>query len=310
MTDDQEIFECGIYDLFNRHGFMEGDALIAEEKPLVEAACHYLANALEVIEQRWQPIIAISSQHYVKFEDTKTQEITDYYSMSEKDRRKVNAIVDKKNLSWIKVTQNLECYTRLNNDCYTKDVKMTDEELKVLVASLAINQQKMAEETNRAIQETQKEIKELKTQIGAIANKFGSFTEGLALPSMTKILTKQFGMTTINPSVRVRDKHGNEQEIDVLAYANGTLNTAFIVEVKSHLREEGIEQLIKQCRAFPALFPELADKKLYGILAAVDANQHLQAQVLKKGLYFAKIHDDQFSLCVPDDFQPFCFNNR
>ncbi len=117
-------------------------------------------------------------------------------------------------------------------------------------------------------------------------------------------------MTTINPSVRVRDKHGNEQEIDVLAYANGTLNTAFIVEVKSHLREEGIEQLIKQCRAFSELFPELADKKLYGILAAVDANQHLQAQVLKKGLYFAKIHDDQFSLCVPDDFQPFCFNKQ
>ncbi len=158
--------------------------------------------------------------------------------------------------------------------------------------------------------EVDKALKELGQQIGGVAKKFGSFTEGLALPSMTKILTQQFGMTTINPSVRVKDKQGNEHEIDVLAYANGDVNTAIIVEVKSHLREEGIEQILKQLANFPRLFPELANKKLYGILAAVDANQHLQTQVLKKGLYFAKIHDDQFSLCVPDGFQPFCFNKQ
>ncbi len=215
---------------------------------------------------------------------------------------------------------------------------MTDQELKDLVASLAINHQKMAEEsalsrkemekaiketdkaiketgkaikeTDKAIKKTDKAIKELSKQIGGIANKFGSFTEGLALPSMTKILSEKFGMTTINPSVRVRDKNGNEQEIDVLAYANGEINTAIIVEVKSHLREEGIEQLLKQCRDFRVLFPELADKKLYGILAAVDANQQLQQKVLAQGLYFAKIHDEQFSLCVPKDFKPFCFNPR
>ncbi len=178
---------------------------------------------------------------------------------------------------------------------------MTDQELKDLVASLAINLQESRKENDKA-------MKELRQQIGGIANKFGSFTEGLALPSMTKILTEKFGMTTINPSVRVRDKNGNEQEIDVLAYANGEINTAFIVEVKSHLREEGIEQLLKQCRDFPVLFPELAHKKLYGILAAVDASQQLQQKVLAQGLYFAKIHDEQFSLCVPENFKPFCFN--
>jgi hypothetical protein len=198
---------------------------------------------------------------------------------------------------------------------------MTDQELKDLVASLSINQQKMAEEAaisrkklseelSKSRKEVDKALKELSKQIGGIANKFGSFTEGLALPSMTKILTEKFGMTTINPSVRVRDKNGNEQEIDVLAYANGEINTAFIVEVKSHLREDGIEQLLKQCRDFPVLFPELAHKKLYGILAAVDANQQLQQKVLAQGLYFAKIHDEQFSLCVPKDFKPFCFNPK
>ena len=148
---------------------------------------------------------------------------------------------------------------------------MTDQELKDLVASLAIDRKetdkqlkKMAEEAEKSRKENEKSMKELRQQIGGIANKFGSFTEGLVLPSMTKILTKKFGMTTINPSVRVRDKEGNEHEIDVLAYANGEINTAFIVEVKSHLREEGIEQLLNQCRLFPKLFPELADKLCMG----------------------------------------------
>jgi len=174
---------------------------------------------------------------------------------------------------------------------------MTDEELKTLVASLAVAQQ-----------QTDKQLKELSKQIGGLGNKYGSFTEGLALPSMTKILTEKFGMTTINPSDRVRDKDGNTHEIDVLAYNNGEINTAIIVEVKSHLRDDAIAQLLKQLRDFPVLFPELANKKCYGIITAVDANEAMRRKVLAEGLYFAEIHDEQFTLRVPDDFEPRCFN--
>jgi hypothetical protein len=206
-----------------------------------------------------------------------------------------------------------ESSKKLNEELAESSKKLNEElaeTRKKLSEELAESNKKLNDYLAKSRKENDKGMKELRQQIGGIANKFGSFTEGLALPSMTKILTEKFGMTTINPSVRVRDKNGNEQEIDVLAYANGENNTAFIVEVKSHLREEGIEQLLKQCRDFPVLFPELAHKKLYGILAAVDASQQLQQKVLAQGLYFAKIHDEQFSLCVPKDFKPFCFNPK
>jgi hypothetical protein len=84
--------------------------------------------------------------------------------------------------------------------------------------------------------ETDRQLKELGKQIGGLCEKFGSFTEGLALPSMEKILRQRFGMEVISPSVRVR-KGGQHLEIDVLAYANGSLNQVFVVEVKSHARE-------------------------------------------------------------------------
>jgi len=198
---------------------------------------------------------------------------------------------------------------------------MTDQELKDLVASLAVNQQKMAEETalsfkkmteeaelsrQKTAKENDKAMKELRQQIGGIANKFGSFTEGLALPSMTKILREHFKMEVISPSVRV-SKNGMDAEIDVLAYSNSSINEAYVVEVKSHLREEAITQLNTLMGNFRALFPEHADKKVFGIIAAVDMSEMLKKRVLEAGFYVARIQDETFSLDTPNEFRAKCF---
>ncbi|MDY7048254.1 MAG: DUF3782 domain-containing protein, partial [Microcystis panniformis WG22] len=123
----------------------------------------------------------------------------------------------------------------------------TSEDVWRLLAELATAQAELTaaqketdrqqKETERRQQETDRQLRELGKQIGGLGAKFGSFTEGLALPSMEKILRQRFGMEVISPSVRV-SKDGQHLEIDVLAYTNGELNTAYIVEVKSHAREE------------------------------------------------------------------------
>ena len=190
---------------------------------------------------------------------------------------------------------------------------MTDEELKELVAGLAIAQREMAiatEQRNKELaqnaKEVNKQLKELGKQIGGLGKKFGSFTEGLALPSMTKILKERFKMEVISPSVRV-SKNGINAEIDVLAYANSAINEAYVVEVKSHLREEGISQLNDIMANFRQLFPEHKDKKLYGIIAAVDISDTLKQRVFAAGFYVARIKDEAFSLDTPEGFQAKCF---
>jgi hypothetical protein len=152
-------------------------------------------------------------------------------------------------------------------------------------------------------QQTDRQLKELGKQIGGLGAKFGSFTEGLALPSMEKILRQRFGMETTSPSVRV-SKGGQHIEIDVLTYANGELNTAYIVEVKSHAREESITQLKSILQRFRTFFPEHKDKQLYGILAAVDMSPDLRGKTLQEGFYVAHIHDQVFELDIPENFQP------
>ena len=91
------------------------------------------------------------------------------------------------------------------------------------------------------------------------------------------------------------------------AYANGDINRAFLVEVKSHLRDEAIGQLKTKLNRFRDFFPGHGDKQLYGLLAAVDWPPALKAQAIGEGLYVARIHDDVFDLEVEPDFQPRAF---
>jgi hypothetical protein len=183
-----------------------------------------------------------------------------------------------------------------------KQLKETDLLLKEVSQQQKENAQQL-KETDRQQQKTDKQLKELGKQIGGLGAKFGSFTEGLALPSMETILRQRFGMEVISPSVRV-SKDGQHLEIDVLAYTNGELNTAYIVEVKSHAKEESITQLKSILQRFRRFFSEHKDKKLYGILAAVDLSPGLREKILQEGLYVARIHDQVFELDIPDNFQP------
>jgi hypothetical protein len=102
-------------------------------------------------------------------------------------------------------------------------------------------------------------------------------------------------------------RNGIDAEIDVLAYANSSINEAYVVEVKSHLREEAITQLKTLLGNFRALFPEHADKKLFGIIAAVDMSEMLKSKVLEAGFYVARIQDEDVVLESPDEFQAKCF---
>ena len=184
-------------------------------------------------------------------------------------------------------------------DKQLKEVSQQQKETELLLKEVSQQQKENAQQQKK----TDKQLKELGQQIGGLGAKFGSFTEGLALPSMETILRQRFGMEVISPSVRV-SKEGQHLEIDVLAYTNGQLNTAYIVEVKSHAREESISQLKSILQRFRRFFPEHKDKKLYGILAAVHLSSELREKILQEGFYVARIHDQVFELDIPDNFQP------
>jgi len=186
---------------------------------------------------------------------------------------------------------------------------MTDQELRDLAASVSGRQsdtELWLKESARQMSENAQMIRELGKQIGGLGQKFGGFTEGMAFPSMTKILQQRFNMDVIATRVTSR-KNGRTMEIDVLAYSNSKVNEVYAVEVKSHLREEGVEQMLQILREFHDFFAGHEGKKIYGILAAVDIPDDIRQRVLREGIYLACIHDDNFELQIPEGFHPRAF---
>ena len=159
------------------------------------------------------------------------------------------------------------------------------------------------QETDRELRETGRYIKELSKKIEGIGDKFGYFTEGMALPSMERMLNERFAMENISPRHRVR-RAGREQEYDVLAWANGSVSLAIVVEVKSRVRREAIAQLESQLNTLPEMLPEIASKSRIGILAGVDWDAGVREEAQAAGLYTASIHDEIFSLTTPEGFAP------
>lgn len=148
-------------------------------------------------------------------------------------------------------------------------------------------------ETDRILQENARMLKRL-------GEKFGGFTEGMAYPSMQSVLFERFGMSVT--AVHTIAYRGDQTlEVDVLAYGK---EAVYVVEVKSHLREDGIQQMLRILREFHDFYPGHEDKKVYGILAAVHVPEDLEKRVLAAGIYLARIHDETFEITVPDSFQP------
>jgi hypothetical protein len=171
----------------------------------------------------------------------------------------------------------------------------------------AVEAERRHAEAERRAAEEKKERQELRQQIGGLHNKFGSFTEGLLLPSVKKILRDDLGLEQVSERTeRNRKVDGKKvfMEVDAFGYSNGEQNIACIAEIKSHLREEGIEQILRQLREFPLFFRDQADKQLYGLIAAVDAPRSLQERVWQEGLYLVLVHDDTAQLTVPEEFVP------
>ena len=164
-------------------------------------------------------------------------------------------------------------------------------------------------ENEKRQKETDKQIKELGKQIGGLGNKFGGFTEGMAFPSMKRILTERFGVENISNRVLSR-KNGDSMELDVLAYSNRNKKEVYVVEVKSRLKDDDINNMLDDLKRFHRFFPEHNDKALYGIISAVDINEQMKKKVLDTGLYLGVINDETFTLEVPKEFKAKKFNER
>ena len=130
----------------------------------------------------------------------------------------------------------------------------------------------MTDEELKARQETDRLISSFNQQLGRLGNKLGGlqpvaeqpaasavgwakklrrrrrflgrYTESLFRPSLERALREQFGMTTILSPLHVR-RNGDHLEIDMVGHAEDDRREVYLVEIKSQLRQDGIDQILE-----------------------------------------------------------------
>jgi hypothetical protein len=183
---------------------------------------------------------------------------------------------------------------------------MTDNELKQLVASLAISQK----ETDKQQKETDKQIKELSASqketdkqqketgrkldkvakmLGGIGTNQGDVAEDFFYNSFIK--ENHLGSLVFDDITKNMAKHrGKTQEEYDIFLTNG--ESIAIVEVKYKAHFEDIDKLNRKFNNFKKLFPIYKDYKLYGALASFYFNTKIKDELLKQGYFVVERHGE------------------
>lgn len=180
---------------------------------------------------------------------------------------------------------------------------MTDDELKALIASIAIVQK----ETAAAQKETGEEIKALAVaqketgeqmkrndkmlteklermgiNLGNIGQNQGDVAEEFFFQSLIK--DNRLGKIYFDDVVKNMEKHrGQIQEEYDLVMTNG--DVIAVVEVKYKAHKNDLDKLVRKMKHFKQLFPIYQSFKQYGAIAAFHINDDAKQEALRRGYF-------------------------
>lgn len=177
---------------------------------------------------------------------------------------------------------------------------MTDQELKDLVASLAVESKKTDEQMNRTDEQMKKTDEQIKKtgeqmkktdeklsrigiQLAGISNNQGDVAEEYFINSLKdtslKIADMNFDMLVSNMEVSRGGKH---DEYDIIL-VNG--DSLAIIEVKYKVHPNDIDKLDKKVANIKELSPVYKDFKVYAGVAGFKVPQDAKTKALGKGYF-------------------------
>ena len=159
---------------------------------------------------------------------------------------------------------------------------MTDDELKALVASLAVAQKATDEQIKRNDKMLTEKLDRIGITLGNIGQNQGDVAEEFFLQSLLK--DNHLGSIRFDDITKNMEKHrGQIQEEYDLVMTNG--NTLGIVEVKYKAHINDLDKLDRKMKHFKQLFPIYQNFKQYGAIASFHINDDAKEEALKRGYF-------------------------
>ncbi len=176
---------------------------------------------------------------------------------------------------------------------------MTDDELKALVASLAVDSkniheaQKATDEqikrtdeqmkrTDEQMKRTDEKLERIGINLGNIGKNQGDVAEEFFFQSLIK--DNHLGKIHFDDVVKNMEKHrGQIQEEYDLVMTNG--DAIAVVEVKYKAHKNDLDKLDRKMKNFKKLFPIYQAFKQYGAIAAFHINDDAKEEALRRGYF-------------------------
>ena len=210
--------------------------------------------------------------------------------------RETDRIVKENALAAEKRSQELDRQFKENALAAEKRSQELDRQLK----ENALAAEKRSQAFDRQLKETERL---LRGQIGDLSRRLGDFVEGMIKPSAVKLF-KERGIEVhkVTQKVEANNPQLNlATEIDLLV-VNG--DCCILIEVKSNLSIDDVNEHIKRMAKFKPLFPEYADKKAFGAVAGMVIPDNVAKYAYKKGFFVIGQQGD-FAIILNDQkFQP------
>ncbi len=138
------------------------------------------------------------------------------------------------------------------------------------------------EDTIKTVKETSRELKEIGKRVDGLTSKWGRFVEGLLVPAVERLF-KERGITVEKVSQRLKiHKNGETIEIDIMV-----INREYVVliEAKSTLSVENVNEHLDKLARFKSFFPEYSDRKVIGAVAGIVIDEGADRYAYKNGLF-------------------------
>ena len=176
---------------------------------------------------------------------------------------------------------------------------MTDDELKALVASLALGQRELQEAQKKTDEqmtrtdeqilsllesqkETDRKLQKVSDMLGGMGQNQGDVAEEFFFNSLVDD-PHLGGIHFDDISKNESKQRGKLQEEYDIVMTNG--NAIGIVEVKYKAHENDLGKLERKMRNFKTLFPVYENYKLYGAIASFHINDDAKKEALERGFF-------------------------
>ncbi len=161
--------------------------------------------------------------------------------------------------------------------------------------------ERRSQEADRRFQETDRRLRELDKQIGRLGNRLGDFVQEMVAPSVVQLFADR-GLQVHQLARNVQAKrNGQAMQIDLMVLND---DVVVLVEVKSALSVDDVNEHLQRLAGFKTVFPRYADAGVMGAVAAMVIPDNVASYAYHQGLFVLGQRGETMQILNDAQFQP------